>query len=502
MSENALALARQHAPCYIYSREILTAQAETLHRTFPGFDILFSVKANPFPPVIRHLAALGIGADAASAGEVRLAAECGIAQEDIYFSAAGKSDRALAAAWDNCHLIADSIGEVRRIAAMAAARGETKAIGLRVNPAFSMDGGAGGTSKFGIDESDLPALKTLLQTLPIAVCGLHIHLRSQNLSADTLARYYKNCFALALRVRDILDCAIEYINFGGGVGIVYDPACQPPLNMSTLKQCTQAVAEENARTLRARLLVESGRFLTAQAGTYYLPVVDKKTSHGTTYVIVENCLNGFQKLSLAAMLRNAAGEGPLAPQEPLFTGETAFPITALPAEDTGITETVDIAGNLCCAADVLAKNFTGPALAVGDLVAVGNTGGNAVERLEGAGKGLLPGKAVVQRDVQQRPVGIAHLLQGKGQAPLVQVGTQGHTRDLAEFMGGVVLRIVQTCRQRPQCQRLIVPAHNGVVHLIDDGLDQLLPFVHRLAPFSRCEQNTPFPPQMFDTSCC
>ena len=63
MNENALALARQHAPCYIYSREILTAQAETLHRTFPGFDILFSVKANPFPPVIRHLAALGIGAE-------------------------------------------------------------------------------------------------------------------------------------------------------------------------------------------------------------------------------------------------------------------------------------------------------------------------------------------------------------------------------------------------------------------------------------------------------
>ena len=61
----------------------------------------------------------------------------------------------------------------------------------------------------------------------------------------------------------------------------------------------------------------------------------------------------------------------------LFTGETAFPITALPAEDTGITETVDIAGNLCCAADVLAKNFTGPALAVGDLVAVGNTGAYA-----------------------------------------------------------------------------------------------------------------------------
>ena len=162
MNENAITLARQHAPCYLYSRDILTAQAEQLRRTFPGFDILFSIKANPFPPVLQALAALGVGADAASAREVSLSAECGMAKEDIYFSAAGKTDRALTAAWDSCHLIADSIGEVQRIAAIAAARGERKSIGLRINPAFNMDGGANGASKFGIDETDLPALGELL----------------------------------------------------------------------------------------------------------------------------------------------------------------------------------------------------------------------------------------------------------------------------------------------------------------------------------------------------
>lgn len=377
MSENALTLARQHAPCYIYSRNILTAQVESLRRAFPGFDILFSVKANPFPPVVQALAALGIGADAAASREVALAAQCGIAKEDIYFSAAGKTDRALTSAWDSCHLIADSIGEVRRIAAIAAARGQCRSIGIRVNPAFGMDSGPGAASKFGIDEADLPALKALLSTLPVEVCGLHVHLRSQNLSADTLARYYQNCFTLALRVHDALGCTIEYINFGGGVGIVYDPARQSPLDMTSLRQAAQAVAEKNARTLRARLLIESGRFLTARAGTYFLPVVDKKASRGVTYVIVENCLNGFQKPALAAMLRTAAGTAPLTPQEPLFTGETAFPVTALPRTDTGITETVDIVGSLCCATDVLAAGFTGPALSAGDLVAVGNTGAYA-----------------------------------------------------------------------------------------------------------------------------
>lgn len=377
MHENTLTLARQHAPCYIYSRRKLAEQTEALRRAFPGFTLLFSVKANPFPPVVRALASLGVGADAASAREVALALECGMRREDVYFSAAGKTDRALESAWDDCRLIADSLGEVARIGAIAARRGETKAIGVRINPAFHMDGGAGGASKFGIDEEDLPALRALVETLPVTVCGLHVHLRSQNLSVETLARYYENCFALALRLRDALDCRVEYVNFGGGVGIAYDETLQTPLDMDALAAAVEKVAAENERTLRARLLVESGRFLTAQAGTYFLPVVDRKVSHGRTYVIVENCLNGLQKPAIAAMLRAAVGGGALTPQEPLFTGEFAFPLTAFPLRDTGETETADIVGNLCCGTDVLVKDYTGAALHPGDLVALSNAGAYA-----------------------------------------------------------------------------------------------------------------------------
>ena len=83
MNEHILRLARENAPCFIYSCDVLARQTGLLRDTFPGFDILFSVKANPFPPVLRALAALGIGADAASAREVLLAEECGMTAADI-----------------------------------------------------------------------------------------------------------------------------------------------------------------------------------------------------------------------------------------------------------------------------------------------------------------------------------------------------------------------------------------------------------------------------------
>ena len=71
MNEHILRLAREHAPCYLYFYETLAAQATALHDAFPGFGVLFSVKANPFPPVVRALAGLNIGADAARSEERR-----------------------------------------------------------------------------------------------------------------------------------------------------------------------------------------------------------------------------------------------------------------------------------------------------------------------------------------------------------------------------------------------------------------------------------------------
>lgn len=374
MNEITKRFASEHAPCYVYAYDELRGAAQNLQENFPDYTFLFSVKANPFPPVVRALAGLGIGADAASAGEVRLAKSAGM--RPIYFSAAGKSDSALRETMDACTLIADSLGEVERIAAIAAERGRVLPIGIRINPGFGMGTDTGSAGKFGIDEEALPALCEKLRALPaVTVCGIHVHVKSQNLDADVLGRYYQNCFELALRTQKMLNTPITFINFGGGIGVVYDETRGKPLDFARLRTYTDAIAEENRRTLGAKLLIESGRGLTAKMGTYYLRVVDVKESRGEKYVIVENCMNGLQKPAIAAMLRHLVPEGALAPQEPMFTAEYAFPITAL--SDSCEEETVHIVGNLCCAQDILCDHFTGPKLSVGDLIAVGNAGAYA-----------------------------------------------------------------------------------------------------------------------------
>ena len=375
MNTKLLSLAREHAPCYLYEYDVMARQVKTLQKTFPAFDLLYSIKANPFPPVVKALAALGIGADAASAGEVALSRGCGMAAEDIFFSAAGKSDAALTHAWDECAIIADSLGEVERIGALAASRGEHKAIGIRMNPAFAFGGGEGVTSKFGIDEEDLPRLKALLKTIPVTVEGLHVHLRSQTLEADALGRCYRDSWALAKRLSAELGAPLRYVNFGSGVGVAYDESCESPMDLARLRTYTDVIAAENETTLRARLMIETGRFLSCQMGTYWLPVVDKKTSRGVTYVITEGCMNGLQKPALAVMLHRADPEGLLRSYEPLYTSAWAFPVVA--HGDPSITERVNIVGNLCCAADVLAEDFEGPRLEVGDLVEVKNAGAYA-----------------------------------------------------------------------------------------------------------------------------
>ena len=72
---NQLDFLKEHVPCYIYDGKAVTAQCRKLKITFPDYDILYSIKANPFPDIIKAVAKEGLGADAASPGEVEFAME-------------------------------------------------------------------------------------------------------------------------------------------------------------------------------------------------------------------------------------------------------------------------------------------------------------------------------------------------------------------------------------------------------------------------------------------
>ena len=60
-------------PAYIYDESRICGNIQKLRNTFPQFTILYSIKANPYHPLVRYIASQNIETDAASKTELLLA---------------------------------------------------------------------------------------------------------------------------------------------------------------------------------------------------------------------------------------------------------------------------------------------------------------------------------------------------------------------------------------------------------------------------------------------
>ncbi len=363
-------LARRAPSFYLYDGAAITRQARRLLRDFPDTRLLYSVKANPHPQITKLLFSLGLGADAASPQEVRLAAGQGLGPRDIYYSAPGKTDAHLRSALPLSTLVADSLGEVRRIQVLAEEEGLRVPIGLRINPDCSFGGGPGLPSKFGVDEPQALAALPALATLPnVELTGLHVHLRSQSLDTDALSGYYTALFSLAHRFTAVLGRPLDFLNLGSGLGIPYSPADRP-LDTAALGALVRRLGQGLPQT---RILVETGRYVVGQAGSFVTTVVDKKVSHGKTFLLLDSTLNGFLRPTLAQLILGCT-DAPC-PAEPLFTGPDSFQFLPLPHREE--REVVTLAGSLCTAADIIARDVALPRMEAGDLLMITNAGSYA-----------------------------------------------------------------------------------------------------------------------------
>jgi diaminopimelate decarboxylase len=370
MDASLLEKIKDQLPSYVYDGGKVRTQCRMLHASFPNFELLYSIKANPYPRVVQTAREEGFGADAASAREVKLARECGISAEDIYYSAPGKTARDIEESLGKCVLVADSLNELRLIDAAAKERGQVERIGVRVQPDFSMGSDPLSPSKFGIPLSEIEDLSALLgQCAHVKVIGLHIHLKSHVAAAEAIGQYYQNCYELAERLSEREKLALEFINFGSGIRL-YEEDIEAEADLQELAQASQHVADRNRATLRARLLIESGRFVVGSAGTYYTQVVDIKVSRGTKYLVVQNGLNGFTRPALANLVRRISDQA--GGQEPLYSAGLPYPVKVL--NESTETERVTVVGNLCTAQDVLAENVEVRVARIGDVLAIGNAG--------------------------------------------------------------------------------------------------------------------------------
>ncbi|MSS26993.1 diaminopimelate decarboxylase [Desulfovibrio sp. PG-178-WT-4] len=379
------ALLKRHGfPLYIYARGVISGQIARLKDVFSGFDILYSMKCNHNDAVCRHITADGIGIDAASRNEVLAARVLGVPRDKILFSAPGKSDEDLAETLDDCLIIADSYNELRRIDALCAGRGIVRPVGLRVSPAIAYGPGLcpavcpGLPDKFGEDEEELPAYGDFLRGLKHArPAGIHIHVRSQVLSAEALGACFEHAARLARVWNRDLGLPLEFVNFGGGLGIPYVEDA-PSLDLAALRGYLAGLLRTPPRDGDApvRRYMESGRFLVGKAGIFATRIVDVKRSRGKTFVIAAGLLNHFLRPAIAGLLAalplERAYDGPC---EPLWSGRGTVAPKAFgrPAP----ARTVTVCGNLCTAMDTVARDIVLENAVVGNVLVFENAGAYA-----------------------------------------------------------------------------------------------------------------------------
>lgn len=368
-------LAERHRSFYIYRQSMIEDNIQALKSSFKNAQFLYSVKTNPFEPVLKTVVRQGLGFDAASLNEVLMGEKLGLARDKIYYSAPGKTRDDIVGAAGRSVIIADSLNELEMLQSVAKETGKKLDTGIRINPDFTLGSESGVSSKFGIDYDILKENIQWINSLDMLnITGIHVHSRSQELNRQTLARYYENMLKLAVFVKENLAPGLKFVNMGGGLGIPYSCG-QRPLDIHGLGRAFDEMAEKFLEQIPGvKIFIESGRYIAGKAGTYVTTVLDKKVSMGKTYVILHNTLNGFIRPSLA-MLVEAYANGNLFGSEPLYTQKDAFEFSA-PFSD-GQPEQVTLCGNLCTATDVVAKDITLPALKPGDIITISNAGSYA-----------------------------------------------------------------------------------------------------------------------------
>ena len=361
-----LALQSGTTPFYVYSRERIDEQISLLRRCIPAdVNLHYSVKANPFPSLVHHAARLVDGFDVASANELVLALGTGISARNVSFTGPGKRDDELLRAIAAGVLVnVESPGELRRIHALAVFHGIRARIALRINPPHALRGSGmrmgGGARQFGSDLTLIPAMLARIAqwAADLEFEGFQIYHGTQNLDAELLIEAFRRSIELILGTAVHAPRTVRVVNLGGGFGVPYFEG-DPELDIDRVGEALQAMGRQVRGALpEARIILELGRYIVAGAGLYVTRIVDRKVSHGTTYLVVDGGMHHHLAASgnLGQMVRRN------------------YPVVVGNRVSRGPREIVSVVGPLCTPLDILLQAGELSAADVGDLIVVLQSG--------------------------------------------------------------------------------------------------------------------------------
>lgn len=345
-------------PLFVYDLALIRAKIAALRAAMPAeLRIHYAIKANPMPSLVKAMVPLVDGIDVASEGEMRIALDAGASH--VSFAGPGKRDRELEAAMSaGVTLNLESEGEADRALAIADKLGVTPRLAVRVNPDFDLKGSGmrmgGGAKPFGVDADRAAPLVRRLIEKGADWRGFHIFAGSQALDATAIAETQRQTVALAGRLAEEAGAAPPLVNLGGGLGIPYFPN-EAPVDIGHVGQELAVSLEKRAANFAdSTFAIELGRYLVGEAGVYLTRIVDRKSSHGETFLVTDGGLH--HQLAASGNFGTVVRRN--------------YPVAVASRFSAQAEEVASVVGCLCTPLDRLGEQVNLPRAEVGDVIAV------------------------------------------------------------------------------------------------------------------------------------
>ena len=350
-----------------YDLEFLNDRVDYIKQLFPGDSIhAIAIKANPLIKVLEIFKDANVGLETASLPELFLAEKTGINPAKIVFGSPSKTiDEIEYALKLGTHLNADSFIELTRIAKLYDQIKSDSNIGIRINPqvgsgTIKSTSVADKISKFGIpiDEHRQEIIELFLKYKWLN--GIHLHIGSQGISIMQLLAGLKKVYELVEEINSLLDTKgrqIVFFDLGGGFPVSYNFDDPIPSIDKYIK-----LARVNYPELfsgKYKLITEFGRYINANTAWAASRVEYIKDESNYKILSIH--------LGADFLLRKA--------YDPL---DWHHEISVLD-RDGNIKTGRDskkyiVAGPLCFAGDIIAKDIELPVVEEGDYIVIHDTG--------------------------------------------------------------------------------------------------------------------------------
>ena len=249
-------------PFYLYSHKTLIDHYMKLKKAFRSIKplICFSVKSNSNLAVLRALVKKGAGLDIVSGGELYRASLAGADPGRIVYAGVGKKPNEIADAirLGIFFFNVESEEELRAIQGIARSLDKKVNCAVRINPDVisrthdHITTGRGDT-KFGVDfETAHKIFNSRWQYPNLEIKGIHLHIGSQILDA----RPFQEAIKKVLSFLKSNHVRVEYLNIGGGLGIVY--AMEHPQTAVNFAKNILPLLKGS----RLKIILEPGRFIS------------------------------------------------------------------------------------------------------------------------------------------------------------------------------------------------------------------------------------------------